>query len=295
MRYTIYLLLFLMAVFSSCETVIEIDIPDQETKLTFNGFIGEGDTLNIFRLTKSKSVVEGSTTSFEPVMDGEIILYENEMAVETLHHEIIYQTGDYPSRFSYHSGNTYKISAAGAGLAPVTATTVCPGAVPPVITAFNPEAYTDDYGNKLGELKFIINDPELSENYYELQLTTVQSGMQNGLIYFNATDPALNIQQPFNIGGGFSGVAHTLFDDKLFNGESRSFTLVIASYMMNIEDGIVVKLSSTDRSFFLYTQSLMLQQQAEGNPFAEPAPVFNNIENGYGIWGAMVIGRDTIY
>lgn len=295
MKHALYFFLFFTVVFSSCETVVEIDIPGQETKLTFNGFINQSDTLNIFRLTKSKGVTEGTTTNFDPVTDGEIVLFENEVPVETLHHEIIYKEGDYPSHFPFHTGNTYSISANGAGLIPVSATTVCPEAVQPVITSYNPDAYTDDFGNQLGELKFTINDPDLQENYYELQLGTSQAGAENGLIYFNSTDPALNIQQPFNIGGGFSGVGHTIFSDQLFNGESRSFTLVIASYQADISNGIVLKLSSTDRSFFLYTQSLMNQQEAEGNPFAEPAPVFNNIENGYGILGSMVVARDTVF
>ncbi|MGB3076314.1 MAG: DUF4249 family protein [Chitinophagales bacterium] len=71
--------------------------------------------------------------------------------------------------------------------------------------------------------------------------------------------------------------------------------MIIPSYYTDDDGGLMVELTSTDRSTFLYNESLRIQNNTEGNPFAEPAPVFNNIEMGYGIFGSRVIARDSIY
>lgn len=298
-----FLIVMVFLIFASCETVVNVDIPDQVPVLVFNGIAVADDTLNIFRLTKSKGVLEPVTyhfdtaTSavyqFDPVTDGEIILFENDIPVDTLHHEVIFSKGDYPTRFIFHSGNTYYIQASGGGLSSVNAFTTVPIAVTPLITSYIPVSYVDKNGNEIGELKFTIADPATEGNYYQLRLHVIDSSFQ-GSIYFNSSDPALNIDAPSDPSEGFSGVSQTTFDDHLFNGEQRSFTLNTQSNFPSTFR-LVVELTSLDRSAYRYEQSLALQINAQGNPFVEPAPVFNNIENGYGIFGSLAVARDTIF
>jgi len=288
---TFYSLLVVVVVliFTSCEMVVDVDIPEQAPLLVFNGLAVADDTLAIFRLTKSRGVLEaGNYDQFDPVTDGEIVLYENNIPVDTLHHEVIFNEGDYPTRFIFHSGKTYYMEATGEGLPLVNAMTSIPVAVVPIITSYIPVSFTDQNGNDIAELKFTINDLATETNYYELSLN-------GGSIYFNSNDPALNVDAPFEFGEGFSGVAEAFFDDHLFNGQEKSITVYMQSFVVSPGSGLIVELVSIDRSAFLYDQSLKLQQNTEGNPFAEPAPVFNNIQNGYGIFGSLSMARDTIF
>lgn len=289
---------------NSCQTVLDIDIPEQDSKIVFNGIVVTSDTLNIFRLTKSKGVLDsinyqfdtltGSILQFEPVTDGEIILYENDIPVETLQNEFIYAESDYPSQYKVQEGKTYRVDASGGGLPSVSASTTVPFAVVPLITSYIPDAFTDKYGAVIAELKFSINDPATEQNYYALHINSFYNGFSGGIIYFNSDDPALNTNTSFELTDGFSGVGEASFDDHLFNGENRSFTLNMHSYELSQISHLVLELSSMDRSAYLYNQSRLLQAGNEGNPFAEPSSVFNNIENGYGIFGSLVVARDTI-
>jgi hypothetical protein len=284
-----FLVIIALLILTSCEMVVEVDIPEQPPLLVFNGNAVADDTLSIFRLTKSRGVLEViSSFQFDPVTDGEIVLYENDIPVDTLHHEVIFDEGDYPTRFIFHSGNTYYIEASGGGLPLVNAFTSVPVVVVPIITSYTPVSFTDQNGNEIAELKFTITDPAPEVNYYHLFL--------NGRsIYFNSNDPALNINAPFTFGEGFSGVPETFFDDHLFNGQEKSMTVYMRRFDISPTSGVVVELISMDRSGYLYNQSFRLQLNTEGNPFAEPAPVFNNIENGYGVFGSMAVARDTIF
>jgi hypothetical protein len=264
--------------------------PEVDPKITCNAMIFAGDTLNLFRLTKSKGALEGNQYQFDPITDGEIILYENGTQIDTLFHQAIFNEGDYPCYYNFKPGNFYHLEANAPGLPAVNASSSMPGIVYPSIISFDPNAYEDAYGNPIGELKFTFPDPGSIENYYLLRLNYLVFDEVVGSVPFNSPDPALGISGGFDLGGGFQGVMETAFSDELFNGETRTFTLRTAGY----SSGIQLVLISTDRSTFLYNESKWLQESIIGNPFAEPAPVYNNIENGFGIFGSLVIATDTI-
>ncbi|MGB3922882.1 MAG: DUF4249 family protein, partial [Bacteroidales bacterium] len=45
---------------------------------------------------------------------------------------------------------------------------------------------------------------------------------------------------------------------------------------------------------YLYLQSYSVYGQTEGNPLAEPVPVYTNIINGLGIVGALSFSQDSL-
>lgn len=51
-------------------------------------------------------------------------------------------------------------------------------------------------------------------------------------------------------------------------------------------------MKKVSEAYFLYKETYALQQSVDGDPFAEPVTVFNNIENGYGIFAGY---RTTLY
>ena len=49
---------------------------------------------------------------------------------------------------------------------------------------------------------------------------------------------------------------------------------------------IDIRVDHIDPSYYFYSVSKQKYYQADGNPFAEPVQVYNNIENGFGILSA---------
>jgi hypothetical protein len=44
------------------------------------------------------------------------------------------------------------------------------------------------------------------------------------------------------------------------------------------------KITSCSSQYYRYVNSLELYNESDGNPFAEPVQLYNNISNGYGIF-----------
>jgi hypothetical protein len=82
-----------------------------------------------------------------------------------------------------------------------------------------------------------------------------------------------------------------LFDDRLFDGDeyvlsvscqearpTEKFPEQVFLYKMSLR--------SLSSAYYNYRVTYNLQQETKGDPFAQPVQVFNNIQNGYGIFAA---------
>ena len=151
-----------------------------------------------------------------------------------------------------------------------------------------------EYGKELiYELE--IDDP-VEENYYEvLVLDRVKTfiydpdlmeyiwSMDPVLIRANLNTEDLLVEEFQQFGQSF------VFNDKLFNGNHYKFTFGPSHtvYNGNIGDNyesVYFILRNVSREYYLYKRSFALHEWVQGNPFAEPVPVFTNIENGFGIF-----------
>ncbi|MFQ5636990.1 MAG: DUF4249 family protein [bacterium] len=73
------------------------------------------------------------------------------------------------------------------------------------------------------------------------------------------------------------------FDDALFDGEFYDLDISFYNYSEPIEMFIVVLLT-TSESYYNFHKSVDQQNATEDNPFAEPVPIYTNIENGLGVF-----------
>jgi len=78
--------------------------------------------------------------------------------------------------------------------------------------------------------------------------------------------------------------------DALFNGRQKELKIYVNTGdlqpIFNGTDTLYpnVLLQHVPESYFRYRKSLSVAQDANGNPFAEPANVYTNVTNGYGIF-----------
>jgi len=170
-----------------------------------------------------------------------------------------------------------------------------------------------------------LSDPSENNNYYRIMVyqqvgrkyedytnedTTSYIGINNwGLAHIKSNDPVfINENEDADneiIGGSLN--SYDVFSDELFNGENYKlkFQIIYAAMWSGgggerepeykIEPGefyhFTVELQSMSRETYLYFKSVDSQQSVNDLPFIEPVPVFNNVENGMGIFGSYSSSR----
>jgi hypothetical protein len=153
-------------------------------------------------------------------------------------------------------------------------------------------------------LKFTIDDPQ-SANYYMINLKAYYSQddvdtsniwdnyySEKEKIYFDSDDPSLN-QGQFSRG-------KVLFDDKLFDGTTKEFSIFFNSYYAIDADSILLNLWSVDYAFYNYFTTKITQSNTGDNPIfnSEPVNVYNSFLDGndeiqgYGVFA--VSSRDSV-
>ncbi len=89
-----------------------------------------------------------------------------------------------------------------------------------------------------------------------------------------------------------------VFTDELIPGKEYTLNLKYTGFNFNTEHYEFLRasfrLNSITRDLYLYLQSYSVYGQTEGNPLAEPVPVYTNIINGLGIVGALSFSQDSL-
>jgi hypothetical protein len=121
-----------------------------------------------------------------------------------------------------------------------------------------------------------------------------QGGSDSSPIWFNSTDPFLNtpytFYDPTDPNKYFDGEAY--FTDEHYSGGSYSFRVKFYAddWTAISSEGVEVRLKHVSEDYYRYKYSSLLQQWTDGDPFAQPAIVHNNVENGIGCVGSLYPG-----
>jgi len=176
------------------------------------------------------------------------------------------------------------------GFESVKGTQSMPEVVPIIEGSFDEEGTVSDEGDRVDEIIVKFKDIENVANYYQVR-AAVRWELSNGGVveneeYLRSNDPAAREVQ--------SGIYIT---DAAFDGEEYelklwAYDVYITSEMINPK--LVISLVNTSRDKYFRETSIDSYQNADGNPFAEPAVIFSNIENGYGIFGLEAKGPEFI-
>ena len=118
--------------------------------------------------------------------------------------------------------------------------------------------------------------------------TIIQQREYNNYLF--STDPVLSSVDALDILDGES-MANNFFTDELMNGENCSLSFWTYSYRDVYTDfgeflEINVVIENISKELYLYYSSREQHGLAIDNPFAEPVPVYSNIEGGLGIFGS---------
>ncbi|MGC6470423.1 MAG: DUF4249 domain-containing protein [Flavobacteriales bacterium] len=285
------------------QTVIDIDLPPHESKLVVNS---SNNLASPFKVYVSHSIDPLSNDDFQFYSDASVILYQNSSAVDTL--TFVDSSYFYISDISPQQGENYKFIISHPKHNTLnTKSLIAPNAIE--IKNVSHTTSNVSGGSQISYIRFDIDDP-IESNYYLLRLRAYYSyNTENGSsqvdkesLGFDSTDPSLtNGTQDYD--DSYSN--KILFDDQLFNGQTKSFELSYENYneFYDVEDSkidsIQINLHSVSYDYFEYHKSRVQQNDTQGGAIfgSEPVNVFNSFVNddgtiqGYGLYS--INSKDT--
>jgi hypothetical protein len=305
----LFFVLFIL-VFAACEKTVHIDIPQKPPRLVVNGLLEKNQWFEL-KVGKSRGVlqVNNQVTLQEQytVKTAEVVVFENNVSIDTL----IYQ----PSTYSYKSvhnkivkdGFTYNIKVNASGFTTAEASSIVPSQM--VIAGLTRvrNVRTNSNGNQVDEITIKLNDPFAEKNFYLVQIwRTPYGGVPSNTVYCVSTtdkdietvDDDTDPLEPENCYDG----GNLLMRDLNFNGSLKQLKLTAEA--MELEEYVDVTTRRVYRPYvkvfritedqFKYLKSNSAYMSGEENPFSEPANVFSNVKNGYGIFSLSTVATDTL-
>lgn len=276
----------------SCETVSELRLPDKSPKPTVN-CVFHPDSVWFMRITMSKPVSENSPDPFEQVKNASVMVKSDDGQSFEIPY-FIFQNGEVVFREGYRSasfrpqiGRSYTLEASLPGHETVIAQSSVPLPVEiDAVTIVSPIVEDESIHAKIH-----FTDPPGTNNYYTIavyyvsEFTYNQGDEQITRLNFNPANLEMeDVNRPLE--GGYRSETELLFDDNLLDGLAYVAPIVILpSHNFENDKKIIFCLRSVSRDYYLFKKTKLLQFKAEGNPFSQPVQVYNNIENGFGLFG----------
>lgn len=283
----------------SCETVVEIDLPEQESQLTLNGLF-ERDSTFLFTMSASKGVLEAG--ELEDITDGRVQIVGSDGTLEVIDSVSVHpetgQTG-YRSTLRAKAGIAYTVTASHKDYPIVTAMTLMPNAVPvdrvDTATVFS-------IGTVEKQVLISFSDPAGEANFYEARLYL--------LLYFpDGADSIPYMQEiPAFAASGGDGVfsnntRRLIFSDELFDGQNYAVRVAYntdwlsgdtAQVVDQLPSYLVAELRTLSEDYYKFQVSYGTYQGTAGDPFAQPVQVYNNVDGGFGIVAGLNAAQDTM-
>jgi len=252
-----------------------MNIPDKGRKIVLNSIITDNKPISV-ELTKSIHILDNQNY-FNPLKGAEVILYENDIFIETLT-----QSADdkYISSYLLQKGRIYTIKATYENES-VNSKTIIPNSVPVVITDF--KMITKEYGDYL-RATIQINDPSNEPNYYMLGFFTNDTNYNELYIDDETENPSFESYYQ----------NYVVFSDESFNGKQHKITINVQYNMSEINNVVYAYLKSLSYDKYMYVKTLYAHYQSGSSPFSEPVMVYNNINNGYGIFAGYLTYMDSV-
>lgn len=270
----------ILALFSSCETEIDLSIPINESSLVVDGYIINGEAARVVVTTAYPytSVIDLESLSAIVIPDALVILSDGQL-FDTLKYTVdltqfppFFYQGQNPALFG-QEGKTYTIQVV-VGVDTAVASTSIPTVVPLDSLAWESEGKDElDTNIEYGRLRVWFRDPPDLGNHYRIFLKT-----QDFAAY----------QAPFN----------SVFEDRIINGDSIFFdvskpdavpTFLVPDSLTFQErrrfikgDTIDVRFCSITRESYTFIRSFQTAAGSFGNPFAAPTFVKGNMKGALG-------------
>jgi len=257
---------------SSCETIDEIDLPEDPPHLVVNSIFNADSALTV-NLSKSHSV-NINYPVFEHVENAVVEVYKNKVPLAKL---------NYLGKGNYRSSSPlagipyaeYSLKINVSGFKTAEASDILPGK--PVVVSSRFELDPKSTNVERNYKGTFVLDDNIENNFYELRIfdntdrRELAYDLDNKLNQFNLANTSLRTVQ--------------LFDDKSFNGKKITMEFSFLFYNTNNKARTIsIILKNISQPYYDYQYSA--KRYFSSDPVLSPAqPVKNNIINGSGVFG----------
>lgn len=297
-------ILFLVAFFVGCETIVEVDVPNPP-KLVINSTLAPDNFISV-NLSESKYILDQNEYEYNYITAATIDVYEDGALLESLPYSM--DEGLPPGYYTSAThkpirGKSYKVVASKSGYMEAYAEVLLPLDMVNILNVTVDTVEINDFGYTTSYLRFniVFKEDRAKDNYYSVSIdeeyyfynydyntdppVIVDSVLVSQLIYnIRSEDPIIEDYQ--------NGRDHLVFNDRLINGDTYTLRILVENNEYYPGDDpynnygpkkYKVLLSNTSESYFLYNTTVYLQSLTKDNPFAEPVQVYTNVTNGFGI------------
>ncbi|MDP4290235.1 MAG: DUF4249 domain-containing protein [Bacteroidota bacterium] len=268
----------LLMLIIGCEKTVSIDVGQIQPRLVVNSILCK-DSLIKVQLSKSRAMMDTSQ-SIERINKATIKIYEDEILKQTLTKGY---SGLFTSTIKPKVGSGYRIEIDNAEFGHVEASSLIPPA-PHLISATQTTELTPESDPQNIKFKIALKDDGPQPNYYYLRAILIKKGYQPG-----ANPNVEMVCKLYSDDNIVEADDHTLkgvvFNNAAFVGSNYEL-IVYSPNSLNKNFNLWFELSSISPEYYKYLVSVIMQNNAGNNPFAEPVEIKSNIENGTGILGA---------
>lgn len=287
-----WLCFLLFVILSSCTKEVDITLPDIESKLVVTSLL-TADSLLTVHISKSVSITDTANLIVE---NATAILYINGTLQEVLDYD---SNGFYVSKSIVQKKENYEIKVTAPSFQQVQSTAQIPEQVKLIATNFTQNAGIDEEGYEFSTVSIQFRDQESTQDFYEIQFYEEHLGYKDEKFVYGfggfSYDPIIKAE-----GDQEYYPDYLLLSDELINGETVN--LDINFFDRSSSDRtlkIYLEFRAVSRDYYLYKKSL-IRHLANQFPdiwdgTGEPAQLFTNIENGYGIFAGYTVDGDTVY
>jgi hypothetical protein len=278
-------------ILAACELVVDVDVPMESQQMTLNSFFTP-DSVWSAKITLNRHILDDG--SFKPVDDAFVVVHNEGQPVDTL---ISRGNGFYASDNGKPViGASYEITATSPKWGTVSATSQVPVQTPIATMEFE---VIDDAVNQGTKLQCILtfDDKSGERNFYMVSMVveTMYHDRNTGRefkyrqhIGLRSKDPSMNDETRWSQEG-------ILFNDILIEGRKTTLTLDAEGWYGTNDPNRKVKyffyLRTLSEHFYNYKTTMILQNNAEGDPFAQPVLVYNNVRDGFGIFAGYSVAQ----
>lgn len=297
MKFSSFTFLTSLFIVSSCEVVVDIDLPDQAPPLVVNSFFTPDSLMKVHLssgLSYSSSFSE-RRGEFPPVNNAQLALWHETELISSSPTSL--GDGIFTFPFMPENDKEYTLRVSAEGFDEVEGTDIIPKA--PDVSSFS--AYQAEPNANKMEVKLGINDPAGQKNFYSLYITSQHENIEiptgnsqtfgPDLKHAETSDPVL-ADADFLDTEEFS-FTEVYFTDDLFNGQSREITFSISGFSLNYpghspnvlnKTHLEIHLLAISEDLYRYKRSANQHKDVARDPFAEPLSVHSNMSNKVGIF-----------
>ena len=263
---------------SGCQKTISIDVGQIKPRLVVNSILDKDSIIRV-QLSKSKSMMD-STQSIDRVNDATVKIFQDNVLKQTLTKGI---NGLYSSTIKPVVASDYRIEIDNTSFGHVEATALIP-LTPNLITAVQTTELTPGSAPQYIKFKIALKDEGISPDYYYLRAFLIKKNYVPGAnskyviaCRLGSDDNIVVVDDQTLMGVVFNDASYV---------KSNYELIVYTNTRVSADYNLWFELSSITSDYYKYLVSVIMQNSAGKNPFAEPISIKSNIINGTGILGA---------